>query len=59
MHFFKPKTMELHHTEREIRDHDISVGGRADLMYNYLDFESDRHRAREKFLKNVALRTSL
>jgi len=51
--------MELHHTEREIRDHDISVGGRADLMYNYLDFESDRHRAREKFLKNVALRTSL
>lgn len=41
------------------RPHDEWINPRLDFMYNYLDYDNDRHRVRSRFVKEMNKKTTL
>lgn len=65
-HYIDQKLSQLQITTKQLEHdlpfaelHDKQIEGRMEFMYNYMDFRSDRHRVRERFLKHVNKKSTI
>lgn len=52
-------TKQLDHDLPYAEMHDQQMKARMEFMYDYMDFRSDRHRVRERFLKHVNKKSTI
>jgi len=52
-------TKDFEERKEVLEAHDYHMKEKLDFMYNYADFDHDRHRVRDKFLNEMNKRTSL
>ena len=52
-------TKQLEEEREEADQHDEWIVPRVEFMYNYLDFKNDRHRVRERFIKQMNKKTTI
>jgi DNA-directed RNA polymerase sigma subunit (sigma70/sigma32) len=50
---------ELDKQEKEAEAHDEWIRPRVEYMYNYLDYDSDRHRVRQRFLLHANRKSTI
>ena len=52
-------TTKIEEEKYEAAQHDEWVAPRIEFMYNYLDFINDRHKVRDRFMKEMNRKTTL
>ena len=52
-------TKKLEEEKEEADQHDEWIVPRVEFMYNYLDFKNDRHRMRQRFMKEINKKTTI
>ena len=56
---FKATTMEIEEEKAIAEDYDRWMKPRVEFMYNYMDFDNERHKMRDKFLNQMHKKTTV
>jgi hypothetical protein len=55
----KASTEQIEKLKRVAEERDPTIERRADFMFSFLDYDNDRYKVREKFIKEMNKKTTL